>query len=262
MEPDRQESRVIPREVDAKAFDPVTTESERMRRTVTIRRTKSGKFDKRSLPQPQEIIDKRRAALKKALASPEARLRKSEAAKLCADPEDKRKASNVRWAKPGAKQRHRQKMKEAYSNPDLVERIMKTSLSKREPSRLEKLFIRMIEKYQLSFEYVGNGKLILAKRYCPDFISKDGKVLVEVNGSGHGTIKQKEYDNERYKVLAHLGYHILILKASVLSRPVELLDRIRKYLKAVRNTQAPRVIEAKMRPQHYPVMILVERVKV
>jgi very-short-patch-repair endonuclease len=46
-------------------------------------------------------------------------------------------------------------------------------------------------------------------RYVVDFVTLDGKLIVEVDGETHSSSKQLARDEERARVLGSLGYHIV-----------------------------------------------------
>ena len=46
-------------------------------------------------------------------------------------------------------------------------------------------------------------------RYIVDFVTLDGKLIVEVDGETHSTAKQLARDEERTRVLTSLGFHIV-----------------------------------------------------
>jgi len=46
-------------------------------------------------------------------------------------------------------------------------------------------------------------------RYIVDFVTLDGKLIVEVDGETHSSAKQLARDDERTRVLSSLGFHIV-----------------------------------------------------
>jgi len=69
--------------------------------------------------------------------------------------------------------------KKAWSNPIQKEIRLKKMLkaSWKRPTQLEVNFTSFFEEYNLPFEYVGNGKLIIGGK-IPDFVETNGKKLV------------------------------------------------------------------------------------
>jgi len=45
--------------------------------------------------------------------------------------------------------------------------------------------------------------------YIVDFVTLDGKLIVEVDGETHSTLKELSRDDERSRVLISLGFHIV-----------------------------------------------------
>ena len=46
-------------------------------------------------------------------------------------------------------------------------------------------------------------------RYIVDFVTMEGKLIVEVDGATHGEVQQVERDEERTKVLEAFGFHLI-----------------------------------------------------
>jgi very-short-patch-repair endonuclease len=46
-------------------------------------------------------------------------------------------------------------------------------------------------------------------RYIVDFVTLDGKVIVEVDGATHSTPQELESDDNRTRCLEKLGFHVL-----------------------------------------------------
>jgi very-short-patch-repair endonuclease len=46
-------------------------------------------------------------------------------------------------------------------------------------------------------------------RYIVDFVTIEGKLIVEVDGATHSTAKELTHDAERARILASLGFHIV-----------------------------------------------------
>ena len=81
------------------------------------------------------------------------------------------------------------------------------------PTKPEKKLMKIIEDYNLPFKYVGNGALIIGG-LNPDFISRDGKEIIEVFGTywhNPEICKGTMREDVRKAVFLQLGYKILIL---------------------------------------------------
>ena len=46
-------------------------------------------------------------------------------------------------------------------------------------------------------------------RYIVDFVTLDGKLILEVDGETHSTAEQLAQDDERTRVLSSLGFHVV-----------------------------------------------------
>jgi very-short-patch-repair endonuclease len=46
-------------------------------------------------------------------------------------------------------------------------------------------------------------------RYIVDFVTIDGKLIIEIDGATHSTAHEVAYDIERTRVLMALGFHIV-----------------------------------------------------
>jgi leucyl-tRNA synthetase len=68
--------------------------------------------------------------------------------------------------------------------------------------------------------------------YILDFICKDKKLIIEVDGEIHNTKEAREYDEVRDKYFKELGYEVLRFKNSEVENEIEkVLEIIKSYLK-------------------------------
>ena len=121
------------------------------------------------------------------------------------------------WTMKGRKftEEHKRKIGEANSialkgHKQSVETIKKR-LRKNPISSLEKKMIRIINKNNLPYKFVGNGDFILGNK-CPDFINYNGKkIAIEVfyrdhkEKFNHGL---KEWKKKRTKVFNEYGWKL------------------------------------------------------
>jgi len=243
-----------------------------------IKYRKNGQIDKRTLPKTEKAKATISRSLKKTLATPEARKIKSDAAKACANPEDKRHASEVRWAKLHSHEDHSKKMIRVLATPEMrkkisentkigqkasgaVEKIGRASkhiwkneehsarrvskvLANRPISRHEKVFDRLVRRLGLPYVFVGNGKLMIG-RWCPDFSRTDGKkIVIELNGGGHYSKLGRKRDKKRYKRFMDAGYHIVPVSTTELTDKRSLASRMLEFENLIQKTyktQAPQV---------------------
>ena len=99
---------------------------------------------------------------------------------------------------------------------------------KRRPTLLEQKVISIINKYNLPYDYVGDGKVFIACK-VPDFINNNGeKKLIEVAGDYWHTPEEME---QRVKHFAKYGFKTLILWEHEINSLAEeeIAKRIREF---------------------------------
>lgn len=91
----------------------------------------------------------------------------------------------------------------------------------------EKIMKGLIEKNNLPFNYVGNGRIILGG-FNPDFLSKNPKHIIEVYGDyWHRNDKNH---NRRINTYSKLGYKTLVIWEHELKNPLEVLSKIKLFI--------------------------------
>ena len=70
-------------------------------------------------------------------------------------------------------------------------------------------------------------------RYVVDFVSLDGRPVVEVDGATHGTDAERARDAERTRILESLGFHVV----RVINR--DLYDNLEGVLEMIRRVLSP-----------------------
>ncbi len=111
--------------------------------------------------------------------------------------------------------------------PDHVMKALIQSLRKR-PNLLELSFIKICQKYNFPFKYVGNGSIIIG-RLNPDFIYKRKRKIIEIFGNywhedKDEAKKQKAYAKENYKCL-------IIWEEEFKKNESHILKRVNKFMK-------------------------------
>ncbi|GAH86571.1 unnamed protein product, partial [marine sediment metagenome] len=71
------------------------------------------------------------------------------------------------------------RISELNKKPEFIKKRLKGLIKK--PNKPEKIMINLIKKNNLPFNYVGNGQIII-EGFCPDFLSKNPKQIIEVFG--------------------------------------------------------------------------------
>lgn len=108
-------------------------------------------------------------------------------------------------------------------------KFMKSMLKDKKIFPNEKKLLNIIEKNYLPFNYVGNGKVII-NGFCPDFLSKNPKHIIELFGSGHYSKIGKERDKRRLNIYSSLGYKTLIINNWELKNESEVVKKIKNFI--------------------------------
>lgn len=92
-------------------------------------------------------------------------------------------------------------------------KIIKKALKRRPISSLEAKFQSIVDKYQLPYEYVGNGKFFI-ERKNPDFININGeKKAIEVYARRHKeslrNLSIEQWKKERQDIFRKYGWEII-----------------------------------------------------
>jgi very-short-patch-repair endonuclease len=140
-------------------------------------------------------------------------------AKRCVSCASKIKATNS-WKKP----LFRKQMTKTLLNNQ--QKIIKTLHLF--PNKPEKILISILPK---SFEYVGNGKIMI-DRFNPDFIDIKNKKIIELFGDyWHNLTVYKERDKRRLKMYRKQEYKTLIIWEHELENINKVLLKINRFRK-------------------------------
>lgn len=93
---------------------------------------------------------------------------------------------------------------------------------KRRPTKPEKEVMDLIEKLNLSYEYTGDGKVII-ERYNPDFVDKENKRIIEVFGDYWHS---KEDEIKRREIYNKYGYSLMVIWQSELEDLLAIKSRL------------------------------------
>ncbi len=121
--------------------------------------------------------------------------------------------------------------KKQWKNSEIKEKMIEGVLKSRfkRPTKLEQKFIELFKKYNLPFNYCGDGSLIIGFKN-PDFVESDGeKICLEVGNKSEKNIfsKQKSwkiYERDRIKHFAKYGWKCIVLWEDELKRIKEAID--------------------------------------
>lgn len=127
---------------------------------------------------------------------------------------------------------HRVSLKNSWEDSNRRNKTVSRSLIKRNfkitPS--EKVLSRIIKSNNLPFNYVGDGKVVL-NGFCPDFLSKNPKQIIELFGSWHSSKNCVERDKRRLRAYSSLGYKTLIIWNNELDDEIGVVNKIKEFLR-------------------------------
>lgn len=120
----------------------------------------------------------------------------------------------------GIHDNHGKAMKSLWKNKKLKYKFMG-------PSKTESLIIK--EMKEIGFEF--NKRININQKdtndvlwYRPDFLHKDKKIIIEIDGSSHGPFHRIEYDKVKDATLSRLGYRVYRFKnQEVISNPDHII---------------------------------------
>ena len=123
--------------------------------------------------------------------------------------------------------------KKNWDNPEFREMIIPKIMKGLQitPNKPETMVINIINQYNLNFVYTGDGKRIVGG-FCPDFVEKERKKIIEVNGDYWHNLKNViEKDQRKYKKYDELGYETLIIWEKELKKPEQVATKILEFSK-------------------------------
>lgn len=152
----------------------------------------------------------------------------------------------ARWMET-VRTQNRESLKKAWQDDDYrkitIEKMLGASWKR--PTRFEAKIVNIIDRHQLPFKYVGNGKLIVCGKN-PDFISTDGtKLIIETYCFFWHNDPQKYpngYEQDRANLFSTEGYKTLFLNDNDLkSQDWEkiCLSKIQNFITAHQPFQIP-----------------------
>lgn len=125
-----------------------------------------------------------------------------------------------------------ERIKRMNRDPNFQKKRIKGLLKR--PTSLEGDFITFFQKYNLPFNYCGDGALIIGT-WCPDFVGNNGgKSCIEVSNK---TMRRKvakeipeEYARERIDYFAKYGWKCLVLWEEELKNEKKLLQKVQNFM--------------------------------
>jgi len=124
-------------------------------------------------------------------------------------------------------------MKSKWQDSEYREKCIEGSVAKAKlkPNGLEKAFCDLLQNYFLEeWRYVGDGKIFVAG-FVPDFIHREEKWIIEVNGDyWHSFPEAKEKDKRKKEIYERCGYKVLeIWESEFKSDPMVVVRKIMEY---------------------------------
>lgn len=87
----------------------------------------------------------------------------------------------------------------------------------------------VIELMKLPYKHVGDGSFMIGT-YCPDFVHKSKKAIIEVYGDYHHNLPANViHDKKRNKYIKSLGYKILILRGKDIKHLNKLVLKLKRF---------------------------------
>jgi len=114
-------------------------------------------------------------------------------------------------------------------NPEYIKRRISSLIKK--PNKKEKMLIELINKNNLPYEYVGDGKLIVGTKN-PDFVHKTKNKIVEIFGSYWHTKKVRCYEETeigRINYFKKYNFDTLVIWEDELENIDNVLKKIKNF---------------------------------
>lgn len=92
----------------------------------------------------------------------------------------------------------------------------------------EKIVFKIIKVCDLNYIYSGNGKKIIADRFCPDFINERFGKIIEVDGDyWHSKPEVILRDRRKFRIYDKMGFKAIRIKESELYKnPQKIIERL------------------------------------
>jgi very-short-patch-repair endonuclease len=117
-----------------------------------------------------------------------------------------------------------------WGNEEIKEKMVRNMLKNRKIYPNEQKLLDIIEKNNLPFNYVGNGKAVF-NGFCPDFLSKNPQHIIELFGGGHYNKEGRERNKRRVETYSSLGYKTLIIANGELKNEEKVVEKIKEFIK-------------------------------
>jgi very-short-patch-repair endonuclease len=137
------------------------------------------------------------------------------------------------WKNPEFRRKRSEETKKLWQNLEFREKCITKKLEALQikPNGLEKAVCDLLQSYFLNeWRYIGNGKMSIAG-FIPDFVHKEEKWIIEVNGNyWHNLPGVKEKDERKRKAYEKYGYRVLeVWEREFRSNPIGVVNKIMEY---------------------------------
>lgn len=113
-------------------------------------------------------------------------------------------------------------------NPEFKAKAIKGRLKR--PTKLEKQFINLIQKYNLPYKYVGDGSFMI-ERKNPDFININGeKIAIEVYAEifkKFSFVNIEKWKEDRQEIFSQYGWKLFFFNEKELKNEKEVIMKLR-----------------------------------
>jgi len=98
------------------------------------------------------------------------------------------------------------------------------------PNKPEQFLIKLFKKLRLNYKFVGDGKVILSG-FCPDFINKIQKKIIELYGDYWHTKSQYVINKDKRRLIEYKkrGYKTLIIWEHELKDLDKITNKLIKF---------------------------------
>lgn len=142
--------------------------------------------------------------------------------------------NNMSLARKGIKftEKHKKQLIKSWNNEKRRNKTIQASLKAKKIliTTNEKKLLKIIQENKLPFNFVGDGKVVF-NGFCPDFLSKNPKHIIELFGEGHYDKNHKKRDKQKLRIYSSLGYKTLIIYNRELNNKNKVIEKIKEFIK-------------------------------
>lgn len=134
------------------------------------------------------------------------------------------------------KEKRRKATKKMWEDPEYRDKVIVGVIAalKKKPNQQEEHLDAILQEYfPGTYEYTGDGKLVIGGM-IPDFVNVNGrKDVIELFGDYWHTIKDRWKDNELGKIMAYnsLGYRCLVIWEHELKDEQAVVAKVKQFIR-------------------------------